>query len=145
MYYGIGAPQWKKWSSNLLTHIPGGCLLLGGGVCSRGERLLHVGVSAPGGVPGGDPPGTATDAGGTHPTGMHSCCKWCIYIVMVRLLCSKGMWMMLVSMFKKLVRQLSLLWFHWTSNGLVTLHWKGTKITVNCRNVDSGPRQASFS
>ena len=32
--------------------------------CSRG-----------GGVPGGDPPGTATAAGGTHPTGMHSCLK----------------------------------------------------------------------
>ena len=30
-----------------------------GGVCSRG-------------VPGGDPP-TDTAAGGTHPTGMHSC------------------------------------------------------------------------
>ena len=26
-----------------------------------------------GGVPGGDPPGMATAAGGTHPTGMHSC------------------------------------------------------------------------
>ena len=26
-----------------------------------------------GGVPGGDPPGTATATGGTHPTGMHSC------------------------------------------------------------------------
>ena len=25
------------------------------------------------GVPGGDPPGTATAASGTHPTGMHSC------------------------------------------------------------------------
>ena len=24
-------------------------------------------------MPGGDPPGTATAAGGTHPTGMHSC------------------------------------------------------------------------
>ena len=32
----------------------------GGGVCS-------------GGLPGGDPPGTATAAGGTHPTRMHSC------------------------------------------------------------------------
>ena len=41
-------------------------LLMGGGVCSGG-------VPAPGGVPGGDPPGTATAAGGTHPTGMHSC------------------------------------------------------------------------
>ena len=34
-----------------------------GGVCSRGG-------------PGGDPPGTATAAGGKHPTGMHS---WFIY------------------------------------------------------------------
>ena len=30
------------------------------------------GVPAPG-MPGGDPPQTATAAGGTHPTGMHSC------------------------------------------------------------------------
>ena len=36
-----------------------------GGVCSRG-------VSAPKGVPGGDPP-TDTAAGGTNPAGMHSC------------------------------------------------------------------------
>ena len=28
-----------------------------------------------GGVPGGDHPPTATAAGGTHPTGMHSCIK----------------------------------------------------------------------
>ena len=27
----------------------------------------------PRGVPGGDPPRTATAVGGTHPTGMHSC------------------------------------------------------------------------
>ena len=31
------------------------------------------GGSAPGGVPGGDPLPTATAAGGTHPSGMHSC------------------------------------------------------------------------
>ena len=30
------------------------------------------GVLPPGGH-GGDPPGTATAVGGTHPTGMHSC------------------------------------------------------------------------
>ena len=30
------------------------------------------GGSGPRGVPGGDPP-MATTAGGTHPTGMHSC------------------------------------------------------------------------
>ena len=41
----------------------------GGGVCSQGcvPGPREVGVS------GGDPPGTATAVGGTHPTGMHSC------------------------------------------------------------------------
>ena len=39
--------------------LPGGCLL-------RGGCLLLGG-------PGGDPPWTATTAGGTNPTGMHSC------------------------------------------------------------------------
>ena len=39
--------------------VPGPGGVSGRGVCS-------------GGVPGGDPP-TATAAGGTHPTGMHSC------------------------------------------------------------------------
>ena len=48
--------------------LPGGCLLLGG-------RLL------PGGVPGGAPtPGTATAAGGTHPTAMHSCFRSNLHI-----------------------------------------------------------------
>ena len=78
----------------------GGCLVRGGtwsrdGVCSQGDAwsqgelvwgVCSWGVpglegSAPGGlVPGGclvetpvPPPGTATAAGGTHPTGMHSC------------------------------------------------------------------------
>ena len=32
-------------------------------------------MPGPGGVPGGDPPRTTTAAGGTHPTGMHSCFK----------------------------------------------------------------------
>ena len=70
------------------------CLLLGGVCLLRGRvsawGVSAWGVSAPGGVcsrggllrgegglltgrPGGDPPGTATAAGGTHPTGMHSC------------------------------------------------------------------------
>ena len=69
---------------------PGGCLM---GVCSGGCRSWGClvpggawsgGVSAPrgclvwrlcsgGGVPGGEPPLTASAAGGTHPTGMHSC------------------------------------------------------------------------
>ena len=47
---------------------PGGCLVPGGGlVPGPGEGGL---------LPGGAwwrPPGTATAAGGTHPTGMHSC------------------------------------------------------------------------
>ena len=38
-------------------------------VLSDNMRWLQYG---PGGVPGGDPP-KATAAGGTHPTGMHSC------------------------------------------------------------------------
>ena len=37
------------------------------------RRVPAPGESAPRGVPGGDPPGMATAAGGTHPTGMHSC------------------------------------------------------------------------
>ena len=56
--------------------------LSGGGACSGGGCLLW-GVSTPGGACSGggggaccgDPPSpvTATAAGGTHPTGMHSC------------------------------------------------------------------------
>ena len=34
--------------------------------------LFTGGVLGPGRVPGGDPPRTATAAGGTHHTGMHS-------------------------------------------------------------------------
>ena len=49
----------------------GGCLVWGG-AWSR-EVSGPRGVPGPGGSPGGDPPGTATAAGGTHPTGMHSC------------------------------------------------------------------------
>ena len=59
-----------------------------GGVCFRGapgpRGSAHRGVPGPGGclLPGGSgpgrgawwrPPGTTTAAGGTHPTGMHSC------------------------------------------------------------------------
>ena len=37
-----------------------------------GGGLVPGRVPGPGG-PGGDPPRMATAAGGTHPTGMHSC------------------------------------------------------------------------
>ena len=55
---------------------PGGW---GGLVLGGGGGALVWGVPAPGGrvpgtvgVPSEDPPRTATAAGGTHPTGMHS-------------------------------------------------------------------------
>ena len=49
-----------------------------GGVLSPGGGASCRGVLPPRGLPrgggaGGDTPGTATAAGGTHPTGMHSC------------------------------------------------------------------------
>ena len=46
-----------------------------GGVPARGGGVPAPGGSGRGwdGVPGGDPLRTATAAGGTHPTGMHSC------------------------------------------------------------------------
>ena len=67
--------------------LPPGGYFLQGGASSRGRGASSGGVggaSSFGGVlplrgasslggPGGDPPGTATAAGGTHPTGMHSC------------------------------------------------------------------------
>ena len=72
--------------------VLGGCLVPGGylvqgGVWSWGGCLVPGvvpgpggWVPGPGGVPGSGgclvetPPQTATAAGGTHPTGMHSCC-----------------------------------------------------------------------
>ena len=53
--------------------LTGGCFL-GGVLPPRGVLPPGWGVSAPGGGgAGGDsPPGTATAAGGTHPTRMHS-------------------------------------------------------------------------
>ena len=62
------------------VHGPGGCMVPGG-AWSRG--CMVPGVHGPGGAwswglvhgPGGlvETPPTATAAGGTHPTGMHSC------------------------------------------------------------------------
>ena len=37
-------------------------------------------MPGPRGVPRGDTPGTATAAGGTHPTGMHSCLDYVLTI-----------------------------------------------------------------
>ena len=52
-------------------------ILSTGGVPGLGEVPGLGGCLVPGGgVPGGDPPGTATVAGGTHPTGMHSCSQF---------------------------------------------------------------------
>ena len=46
----------------------------GGGVSAPRGVPGRGGVSAPGGcLVGCPPPPTATAAGGTHPTGMHSC------------------------------------------------------------------------
>ena len=75
----VSAPSGGAWSQGVSAPggclLPGGCLFLGGawsqrGVCSWG--VCSQGVSAPGGT-WWRPPGMATAAGGTHPTGMHSC------------------------------------------------------------------------
>ena len=56
----------------------GGCLILGGvpgpggGAWSWGMGAWSWGAPGPGGFLM-ETPGTATAAGGTHPTGMHSC------------------------------------------------------------------------
>ena len=68
-------PATKLGQGYILTgvcdSVPMGVCLLPG-VCSGGGFCSHGGWSALGGA-GGDPPGTATAAGGTHPTGTHSC------------------------------------------------------------------------
>ena len=56
--------------------LPEGCLLLGGsapGESAPRGCAWSRGMSAPGGVCLVETPPTATAAGGTHPTGMHSC------------------------------------------------------------------------
>ena len=63
----------------------GGCLVPGGsapgGVSAPGRVPASGGVGGllPGGCLVETPPGTATAAGGTHTTGMHSCCQ-CILV-----------------------------------------------------------------
>ena len=80
-------PQ-RSWGKVIFSQ-PSVILFTGGvlppeGASSGGGHFLPWGVLPPGGyfLPGGcllgggageDPPGTATAAGCTHPTGMHSC------------------------------------------------------------------------
>ena len=52
-----------------------GCLVPGRVPAPRGGCLVQGGACSRGALPGGDTP-TATAAGGTHPTGMHSCFKY---------------------------------------------------------------------
>ena len=64
-------PANEVWGKVICLHLSvilstGGCLVSGG--CLVGGMRCLV----PGGANGGDPR-TATAAGGTHPTGMHSC------------------------------------------------------------------------
>ena len=70
---GVACSRGDLVRGGLLWGVPAsGGMCLVGGSAPRGVLSGVGGVPAPGGVPGGDPP-TATAAGGTHPTGMHSC------------------------------------------------------------------------
>ena len=70
-------PQTKLREGNVFTGVcdsvhqgmpaSGRLFAPGRDVCSRRSAWFR-------GVPGGDPPGTAAAAEGTHPSGMHSCC-----------------------------------------------------------------------
>ena len=62
-----GACMVRRWGVHGRGHVwqgRGVCMV--GGMCGRG---VHGGG---GGMRAGE---TATEAGGTHPTGMHSCCR----------------------------------------------------------------------
>ena len=61
--------------SRILFTVGGACSGEGSGPGRvPGPRgCLVPGGCRPGRVPGGDPPETTTAAGGTHPTGIHSC------------------------------------------------------------------------
>ena len=69
---GVSAPRGCLLQEGVCSR---GCVCSGGGVCSRGSGSR--GGPGPGGSgprgPGGDTPRTVTAAGGTQPTGMHSC------------------------------------------------------------------------
>ena len=75
-------PQTKLREGNVFTgvcdSVHRGSVWSQGGAWSGGgvpapEGGVWSGGSGPERVPGGDPPRTATAAGGTHPTGMRSC------------------------------------------------------------------------
>ena len=98
---------------SVILFTRGGCLLGGGcpglgGVPAPGESGLG-GVPAPGGlVLGGTwrrPPETATAAGGTHPTGMHSCIPINLQLMLINMKSN-------VSWFKRIAFQSCRL--HWT-------------------------------
>ena len=81
----MGALSWGVYSREVpgLGEVPGpGGLFLGG-------------VPGPG-MPGRDtPPGTATAAGGTHPTGMHSCWQ-----ILVKIHKGHDEWMLIMQKFQ---------------------------------------------
>ena len=61
-----GVPGWGGSAPRVGYLVPGAS-------DPRGVPGTWGGGSTPGGAHGGDPPGTATAAGVTHSTGMHSC------------------------------------------------------------------------
>ena len=72
-------PANEVWGKVICLHlchsVHGGCLVPGGlvlGGSRPGVMPGPGGVPGPRGCPGGETPQTATVAGGTHPTGMHS-------------------------------------------------------------------------
>ena len=80
-------PANQVWGKIIFLHLfvilfTGG----GGWVSQHALQQVSRGVCS-GGVPDGDPPGTATAAGGTNPTGMHSCYK-CKGISLAYFVCS---------------------------------------------------------
>ena len=82
---GVHGPRGQGCGVCMVTG--GACSLVGG--CwdwSRGVCMVRGGVHSPGGS-GGDLPPTATAAGGTHPTGMHSCFQYFAVFYMYGLYC----------------------------------------------------------
>ena len=75
--YYLLPPATKLGQGYIFTGV---CYSVNRGICS-GRCLLPGGVSAPGCLVE-TPPGMATAAGGTQPTGMHSCSELCHIIIM---------------------------------------------------------------